>query len=664
MKLPPTLSPMGCLTLLWPSLPAGLVDSSDRTAIEAEVATWPCVPRVALELRLGRGDRRIDLHQYLTRAPEEMAALSDYLTRRRSAGMAGAADASLRAWLDDPHASKDECLYLEWDRTDSGYAAQPALFVQVDDCGSKSFGAAPNQARKLGTLLQDGGAVPKGLEKLRSVARDPVSIRYVGRMRRGAARSLRVNLRGIRHGELASILGEIGWPGPSAEAARHFDTLVDLSDRLVVAIDVGDTVMPGIGFEIFLDESGRREPRWSLLFDYLTREGSCRPGAGSQFLDACGVCLPFDSHPAWPAAWIPAALRAPASRMPRFECRLSHLKLHIAADGHRIAKAYLSARHVWQELPPPDAARIEIRSDRAQQESRLAASQFLLRRRGQNGLWADFRSGRGITDEWLSAVVAWALAETGGAEAALQLGSTVAALRRRQRANGGWGFSATMAPDADSTAWVLRLLSMLGLRERMFEKGVDFLRGHQLPGGGAATYAVGENIPATEEERRGGVEGWHAAHACVAANAAEFLEESAKAWLIGNQNADGSWTSYWWRHDMLATALAAETLAKVDPAAVRRAHAWALGQRTDGLPACDRAWLARLLCGGDREHRSRALSLLGGLCAEQRPDGSWAASAILLVPSPAHRTRSADDFEIIDGQGLFTTACVLAAMGA
>ena len=101
MSLPSVLSPMGCLTLLWPSLPAALVGEADKASIETEVTSWPHVPRVAFELRLGSHRQRIDLHQYLTRAPEEMAALSEYLARRRSYGVAGEADVLLRAWLDD-----------------------------------------------------------------------------------------------------------------------------------------------------------------------------------------------------------------------------------------------------------------------------------------------------------------------------------------------------------------------------------------------------------------------------------------------------------------------------------------------------------------------------------------------------------------------------------
>ena len=643
MSLPAVLSPVGCLTLLWSELPATLVGEADRASIETEVTSWPHVPRVAFELRLGGGNQWIDLHQYLTRAPEEMAALSGFLARRRSSGLTGEADVLLNAWLGDTNRCEKDCIFLEWDRTAIGYTAQPALFIQVDP-------------------LRDTSPVAERLEKIWSVARGPVSIRFVGRMWRSAAPQLRVNLRGIRRGELPAVLDEIGWPGLRADVGRNFDALVDVSDRVVVAIDVGYDVMPGIGFEIFLDEPVRREPRWSLLFDHLEQEGLCRSEQREQLLNACGVSYPTDSQQDWPAAWIVAALRAPPSVVPCFERRISHLKLNIDADGHRTAKAYFAAQHLWQRLAPPGPARIEVKGERSDQESRLAAIRFLLCHRHQNGLWGDFRSGRGVSDEWLSAVVAWALAGTREADILIQLDSTVSALRRRQRANGGWGFSSTIAPDADSTAWVLRFFSTLGIRDRAFERGLEFLREYLLPDGGIATYIVGQDIPATEEERRGGVGGWHVAHACVAANAAEFLGDSAKAWLVDNQNADGSWTAHWWRNDMLATALATETLVKLDPTAGRRARAWALCQKAEGLPACDRAWLVRLLRDGDQEQRSRGRSLLEGLRAEQRLEGSWPASAILLVTNPANRTRSADDFAFTDGSGLFTTACVLAAM--
>jgi hypothetical protein len=183
--------------------------------------------------------------------------------------------------------------------------------------------------------------------------------------------------------------------------------------------------------------------------------------------------------------------------------------------------------------------------------------------------------------------------------------------------------------------------------------------------------------------------GWCGPQPCVTAAVAAIpgFGPSVRDYLLGTQQDDGSWKSYWWCEDEYATALAAEALARSgrseDETRVERAARWAEHRVETGFVATDdhpngspfaTAWCLRTLLlvpelPGARDAAVRAAIWLR---RQQREDGSWQPSARLRVPLPDDE--HPDTYTgwisggliqgsiVFDSRGLFTTATVLRAL--
>jgi hypothetical protein len=271
----------------------------------------------------------------------------------------------------------------------------------------------------------------------------------------------------------------------------------------------------------------------------------------------------------------------------------------------------------------------------------------------------------GFSDEWTTAFIACQLALAGGDRAEVVARRALDWLLRRRRP-GGWGYNGTSPPDADSTAWTLKLAGALGVDGEAVAAARDALRTHVAPGGGVSTYA-----PQTPIHFRGRLlegddaRGWRGLHDCVAANAALLVGDAQVAErLRQRQRPDGGWTAHWWRSDLFATALAAEALAAApqpgDEARIGRAICWAsgeIGAAANGFDLACFLWLSAGRLSPDVRERvcDRLLSARSG-------PGSWPGAAHMLFPLPWEAERRADDPPVVDQEGLFTTAAALGAL--
>jgi hypothetical protein len=234
----------------------------------------------------------------------------------------------------------------------------------------------------------------------------------------------------------------------------------------------------------------------------------------------------------------------------------------------------------------------------------------------------------------------------------------------RQRPNGGWGYNRVIAPDADSTAWVLRLARELNSVGEVITRGQRFLKLHQVDGG-VATY-LDEALDFTP---RSAGAGWFQPHGCVTAAALPFVP-SAAAWLQSRQDATGAWSGYWWSHEAYPTALAAEALREQGDtcqialaAAGSTARAW-FRQSEDAreVTAFDLAWCVRLLAILDDPDYAPALDRL---LEFQNIDGSWGPAARLRKPAGTCIDPAGIECPMSrDQQANFTTAAVIGALNA
>jgi squalene cyclase len=292
-----------------------------------------------------------------------------------------------------------------------------------------------------------------------------------------------------------------------------------------------------------------------------------------------------------------------------------------------------------------------------------------------HGWWRDWDTQAGVSDEWVTAYSACALATLGDegrarAERAFEL------LCSRRPARDGWAYNSHVPPDADSTVWVCRLANTLGDPTRV-APALAFLKSCLQPDGGIATYASAEGV-GRSMRLAGNISfrGWLSSHACVTAAAAalpEFMTSPAvRAYLRCVQNPDGNWDGYWWPDAEYATALTVEALREHatpdDVRAIEAAVAWARA-RPDRSSAFTLACRIRIL----RIDEPRLCAELAhALLRLQNADGSWPSSARIRIPPPdvvnpasiwnwdANRK---DVYGVrADHARLFTTATVLNAL--
>ncbi len=291
-----------------------------------------------------------------------------------------------------------------------------------------------------------------------------------------------------------------------------------------------------------------------------------------------------------------------------------------------------------------------------------SAVDFLLSTQRTSGLWIDFAFGR-ITgtdwsDAWVTGYVGTRLAGIDGTEPvrerAWQALKTQGESRDMQ-----WGLNMTVTPDADSSAWAIRLATGLGHGDDdALVRARGALRTFMCEDGMYATYRQGtDSMALVNAVTTAAVADWTRPHACVTAAVAGIEGMVDPSVLESAQALDGRWTSYWWHDDSFATALAVEALAGHDSA--RRAATWALAclESPLGRSAFDPANLVPAVTTGGLASHPTSARTAEALAHEALEDGSWASGARLKVPAPDGSGGVVD--QALDVTRVFTTATVL-----
>jgi squalene cyclase len=297
--------------------------------------------------------------------------------------------------------------------------------------------------------------------------------------------------------------------------------------------------------------------------------------------------------------------------------------------------------------------------------------------RRTDGLWHDYLrpDGSAGSNVWASAFIA---AKVGDIPAARRLAaSVVTALLERQRPRGGWGYDDHLLEDADSTAWVLLAAKSAGvhLSRSVVIPALQFVLSHQRPSGGFVTYGP-EGLELFGDIA--GRDGWFTPQPCVSAAAVAALTSYATPDLPALSEAvafveqaavAGLWGAYWWHGPMYGTHHAVAALTKVGrlPRAQARATASAIVVRRNADGGWDGMHPRRSLVFPTALALSTLVELqadqqsfsasAGLLMAHQHTDGSFRASAELLVPGGDGPTT----MTMVD-RGYFTTACALKAL--
>lgn len=673
----------------WPVLCAGLPQiwntPANRRSLEQTARNMAPVPRVALECGLQDNAAHLDLQQCIRQDEVEPGLLLEFLAARPSADDGWARlQRFCAAWVDPAHVLHGGVaeLFLEYDLAAAAdHLLTPSVFFALD------AGEAAVADTALRLLLDDPrpAALDEQLARCFAACPPPAHVAYMGAMLGRSTDALRVNLKGVALCDLAPFLREVGWPGSLPAIERWAAWAYDRVDRVTVCLDVGSEVYPRIGLECGLDMPPAGEPRWGALLDELVAAGLCATDHAGAFLAVPGVLRPPETQIAWPGPWIAATLCGPPDSFSTAERRLSHVKITLLHE-HVTTKGYWGAGHVWRTFDRSGSERVDGRREAslAMLQRRRAAPApapgdptrraiaFLLGTQSHTGRWSDFALPAGPSDEWVTAFVGDRLLRVSSSSAQTAARQAWLALTRRRREEPGWGYNRLTPPDADSTAWALRLAGGLGLEsDERVVRARGFLRRHVLAEGGVTTYAERDPIRAyTRLGDDASFAGWQAPHCCVTAAAAPIVGDLAVRHLAAHQHAAGNWTGYWWADDEYTTALAAEAHPQGRAAAAR----WAVGRvggdgavRDDqGTPsAWATAWCLRILAlGGERDAQQAGARARGWLVGAQSGDGSWRASARMRVPLPDQVDARAEPIRLaaVDQNRVFTTAAVVGAL--
>ncbi|HEY9666226.1 MAG TPA: prenyltransferase/squalene oxidase repeat-containing protein, partial [Coleofasciculaceae cyanobacterium] len=536
-----------------------------------------------------------------------------------------------------------------------------------------------------------GETLPPELEQnvLRCIKQASVYTDYfqVGVMLSRKVDAVRLCLFKIKPGQILDYLSTIGWSGAGRQLEKAIADFSSLVDYLCLHIDIGrESIYPRVGLELLYDDlqpwrrQPHREPRWYQLFDRLVERGICTPSKRDALLAWPGFSR-FES-----AATQGVLLRG-----------LQHIKLVCTPDAHLEAKAYFGAG--FNPLPVNDLEGEKIKAPREQIVVHTAKSPieraidrgivFLLISRDHQGWWKDFFLPAGASDAWVTGYVGTVLAGNGNPHAQNAAKNAWTLLAQQDSNREGWGYHKEVPADADSTLWGLQLAQVLGRESEVpAQRGHRFLRRHLKPDGGLTTYEQEPAIRKYVQMPPGLVsfDGWFHSHTCVTAAAASLREwqDAVTPYLLSQQQADGSWHSYWWFEDEYCTALAMSVVQ--EPERLERAVNWGRDRLLHWLEADHPsefaiAWCLQILSRDDTHATQEAIKRgVEFLLARQRSNGSWSPSAKLRVPRPdCLNPKSIEDWQLwtgnftgsknpknvlentfniysLDNKGIFTTA--------
>lgn len=274
--------------------------------------------------------------------------------------------------------------------------------------------------------------------------------------------------------------------------------------------------------------------------------------------------------------------------------------------------------------------------------------EFLLSHRSSGDWWQDFETLAGESDEWVTAYTGCCLAQIPEGYVAASRALELLLTRRR---DAGWGYNRRVPSDCDTTAWVCRLIELLGwtvLDE--YHHGIGFLQDSILSNGGLPTYPSDDNIRAfTQVSPEFEFVGWMQPHSCVTANVASLRpfrgNEKILSFLSAMREPAGSWCGYWWIQRAYPTMLAADALG---------CHIQTQKWASESQEASAFSVACRMRIG---------VNLLQQLLDMQVQDGGWPASAQLRVPAPFVKSPEFASNRIsLDKNRIYTTATALWAL--
>jgi hypothetical protein len=285
----------------------------------------------------------------------------------------------------------------------------------------------------------------------------------------------------------------------------------------------------------------------------------------------------------------------------------------------------------------------------------VGAISWLRQRQHPAGTWSDFAVAIGTSDAWVTAYAGFALAEAASArQLPARVRRTAAAgadaaadwLLANPHQDGAWGYNARACPDADSTAWAIRLLAA---RKRAIPPEALRLLDSRATDAGFTTFQSSKGRWAEPTPDVTAVVLLAQLDAGVIHE--QGLVEQWRRLVAPAASPRDTWKSLWWLGEAYPTAVAVEAWAAGGRPDLRPIPVWADSPSTTFEQALSLSVAANTF-GSAADTGIRRSELL----AARLPDGGWAGDAQLRIPS---QRRGEIYAATIDGRGVFTTATAL-----
>jgi hypothetical protein len=159
--------------------------------------------------------------------------------------------------------------------------------------------------------------------------------------------ALRLNVAGLPGHCFLDYLMAARWSYSLKPIQSLIFTLTDLTQELVLCLDLTDRLLPRIGIECILYHQPRNEPRWTQLLAHLSDLGICTRAKQQALMTWHGDTLKSQVPNAWPRnlSWGDQLLgHAAISTFYRY---VSHLKVVYQPGRPLESKAYLGFGHQW-----------------------------------------------------------------------------------------------------------------------------------------------------------------------------------------------------------------------------------------------------------------------------------------------------------------------------
>lgn len=220
-------------------------------------------------------------------------------------------------------------IWLEYDIAE-GMSSSPCPSLFFDVPGAGLFRSLVNAGALLDQLLPSSPGRTGPLVEALLNSRYPINVHYVGLMLQRGAGAVRVCLSGLNKDTLFPFWRSLGKELSQTDEEFLAPFIAD-ADKLVLDIDVYDTVHDGFGIEIgFSEQAG-----YTKLLEQLTTAGLCE-AATAQALTALPLEAPIGDE----------ALKTCLSQLEQRETEnvqtyINHIKIARSSGGEYKAKAYL-----------------------------------------------------------------------------------------------------------------------------------------------------------------------------------------------------------------------------------------------------------------------------------------------------------------------------------